>query len=338
MQHFGPLCFTNKDRLDHCFISCTSPHLLSSSISTQICVSPRFRLKFKFRRGGLPPMMPLEFVGCIGGCDETLREVLDLKYLRTRGGGGDDPPALRPPRAEPPRAPSSNPRTSLPPVPSWTSQPRPPPGGGGVCVDNSSDAIVCNCGQDALLLTVRKDGPNQGRQFYKCNSGSCNFFLWADEPSQQGAPQRREPLRPAQRTPQPMRPSQGVGNMSRGGRGQEASAAGHTMCNCNETAVTRTVQKDGPNKGRTFDTCGKPRDQQCGFFQWADENVSTPGKAHTHPCSFFNHFFLWVTGELVLISSCYCVDSLQVHHKNTLRQMRQPFTLTHTEGQFLVIN
>ncbi|XP_037545396.1 DNA topoisomerase 3-alpha [Nematolebias whitei] len=238
--------------------------------------SPVHMLKFKFRRGGLPPMMPLEFVGCIGGCDETLREVLDLKYLRTRG-GGDDLPALRPPRAEPPRAPSSHPRPSLPPVPSWTLQPRPPPGGGGVCVDNSSDAIVCNCGQDALLLTVRKDGPNQGRQFYKCNSGSCNFFLWADQPSQQGVPERREPLRPAQRTPQPMRPSQGFGNMSRGGREQEASAAGHAMCNCNETAVTRTVQKDGPNKGRTFDTCGKPRDQQCGFFQWTDENVSTPG-------------------------------------------------------------
>ena len=33
----------------------------------------------------------------------------------------------------------------------------------------------------------------------------------------------------------------------------------------------RTVQKEGPNKGRTFYCCGAPRDQQCGFFQWTDE-------------------------------------------------------------------
>ncbi|KAM6914565.1 LOW QUALITY PROTEIN: DNA topoisomerase 3-alpha [Lycodopsis pacificus] len=250
---------------------------------------PVHMLKLKFRRGSLPPMMPLEFVGCIGGCDETLREVLDLKYLRGGGGGGgggvvvveeegggggggrgDDPrpPAPRPPRPEHPRAPRSNPRPSLPPVPSWTPQPRPPAGGG---VDGSSEAIVCNCGQDAVLLTVRKDGPNQGRQFYKCNAGSCNFFLWADQPSQQGEPRSRGPLLQA-----PPRLSLGFRNTG----GQEGGAGGHagqTMCNCNEAAVTRTVQKDGPNKGRVFQTCGKPRDQQCGFFLWADENEPPPG-------------------------------------------------------------
>lgn len=228
-------------------------------------------------------MMPLEFVGCIGGCDETLREVLDLKYLRARG-GGEDPPALRPPRA-----PSSNPRPSLPPVPAWTPQPRPPPDGGGVCVETSGDAIVCNCGQDATLLTVRKDGPNQGRQFYKCNSGSCNFFLWADQPGLQPS---QGPSLSAQRGPQPLRPSVGFRNTPRGGRGHDASAAGHTMCNCNEAAVTRTVQKDGPNKGRMFHTCGKPRDQQCGFFQWTDENGSMQGKIHTHilPSALLNLF------------------------------------------------
>ncbi|KAM8844721.1 DNA topoisomerase 3-alpha isoform 2-T3 [Spinachia spinachia] len=232
---------------------------------------PVHMLKLKFRRGSLPPMMPLEFIGCIGGCDETLREVLHLKYLQAggagggaggaggRGGGGlvgrgDNPcpPAPRPPRPEP--------RPSLPPVPPWTPQPR-PPGGAGV----NSDAIVCNCGQDALLLTVRKDGPNQGRQFYKCNRGICDFFLWGDQPYQQGEPQSRAPPRLA------VVSSNTLGR----GRGQEGGAggqAGQTMCNCNVATVTLTVQKDGPNKGRMFHTCGKPRDQQCGFFLWTDEN------------------------------------------------------------------
>ncbi|TMS15658.1 DNA topoisomerase 3-alpha [Larimichthys crocea] len=169
--------------------------VLEVSRDDEICPTcqpyPVHMLKFKFRRGSLPPMMPLEFAGCIGGCDETLRE------------------------------------------------PPPPPGGAGVGAN--SDVIVCNCGQDALLLTVRKDGPNQGRQFYKCNSGSCNFFLWADQPSQQGASQSLGPPMQPSHSSQPPRPSLGFRNNPGGGRGQEGGGAGgqagQIMCNCNEMAV-----------------------------------------------------------------------------------------------------
>ncbi|KAG5279433.1 hypothetical protein AALO_G00077730 [Alosa alosa] len=252
---------------------------------------PVHMLKLKFKRGSLPPMMPLEFVGCIGGCDETLREVLNLKYLRPGGGGGGGqasqssfsatPRQQSQPRANPgprpradssrppaprPRAESGRPSAPPPPAPVWSSQPP-------AAVQNN--ATVCNCGQDALLLTVRKEGPNQGRQFYKCNSGNCNFFLWADQPNDQGLGQttgRNQPPRP---TPQPPRPSLGFGNTNQGfmNGGSGGGNGDETMCNCNEAAVTRTVMKDGPNKGRMFHTCGKPREQQCGFFQWADENV-----------------------------------------------------------------
>lgn len=230
---------------------------------------PVHMLKFKFRRGSLPPMMPLEFVGCIGGCDETLREILDLKYLRPVGSAATDS------RPTPSRTASTRPPNISPPVSvtSWTPPPLPP--GGGVLNDrtSSNDAIVCNCGQDAILLTVRKDGPNQGRQFYKCNAGSCNFFLWANECGQQELPALPHP-----RSSQP-RPSLGFRNASVDGsrNGGSGDHGGETMCNCNQAAVTRTVQKDGPNKGRLFHTCGKPREQQCGFFQWADENVPPPG-------------------------------------------------------------
>uniref|UniRef100_A0A6Q2Y6L8 DNA topoisomerase n=1 Tax=Esox lucius TaxID=8010 RepID=A0A6Q2Y6L8_ESOLU len=235
--------------------------------------SPVHMLKFKFRRGSLPPTMPLEFLGCIGGCDETLREVLNLKYLRMAGGGPaggrarrDPPPAQR----SRPAAPRPDPLPSQTPNPSssWPGRPRadaqaPPP------APSAGDITVCNCGSEALLLTVRKDGPNQGRQFYKCSSGGCNFFLWADQPNtpppdRQGAP----PARPQQ----PPRISAGFGNVGVGG-----GAPGDVVCNCSEPAVQRTVQKEGPNKGRLFHTCGRPREQQCGFFLWADENVPPPG-------------------------------------------------------------
>ncbi|KAJ7340489.1 hypothetical protein OS493_003239 [Desmophyllum pertusum] len=39
------------------------------------------KIRFKFKRGSVPPMMPLEYTGCVGGCDDTLRELLDLKDL-----------------------------------------------------------------------------------------------------------------------------------------------------------------------------------------------------------------------------------------------------------------
>lgn len=183
------------------------------------------------------------------------------------------PPSQRPARP-PAQRPSSgtNPRPSLPTPPSWAQDPMPPLGGGGT----NSDVIVCNCGQDAVLLTVRKDGPNQGRQFYKCSAGNCNFFLWSDQPSQQGAPVLPPARGPPLQAPQASQSSWYSSASSRNNSGN----VGQVMCNCNEVAVTRTVQKDGPNKGRTFYTCGKPREQQCRFFQWADENAPPPGECH----------------------------------------------------------
>ena len=49
---------------------------------------------------------------------------------------------------------------------------------------NNSDDLnptVCYCGRPARLLTVRKEGPNLGRQFYVCPDDKvCDFFSWAD--------------------------------------------------------------------------------------------------------------------------------------------------------------
>lgn len=140
---------------------------------------------------------------------------------------------------------------------------------------DDGNAVVCNCGSEALLLTVRKDGPNKGRQFYKCSSSTCNFFLWADEqPQDRGSSTLLQPA--AGRSPAGFqRPGGGREPL---GSSSSESAGGGAVCRCEQPAVTRTVQKDGPNKGRQFHTCPKPREQQCGFFQWADENVA-PGMA-----------------------------------------------------------
>ena len=65
----------------------------------------------------------------------------------------------------------------------------------------------------------------------------------------------------------------GFGNFGSGGSYSDSNMGnGQTIvCNCGMEAVQRTVQKAGPNKGRQFFTCLKPRDDQCGFFEWADD-------------------------------------------------------------------
>merc|ERR550532_1736228 len=45
-------------------------------------------------------------------------------------------------------------------------------------------SLACNCGTPAASRTVRKDGPNQGRDFFCCpkpQGEQCGFFKFADE-------------------------------------------------------------------------------------------------------------------------------------------------------------
>ncbi|XP_028670259.1 DNA topoisomerase 3-alpha [Erpetoichthys calabaricus] len=233
-------------------------------------------MKFKFKRGSLPPTMPLEFVGCIGGCDEMLNEILDLKYLR--GVGSQETISQARPASATNHLHNSQPRNPLNRTsvghrhPSNSKENRsefklpgisPPP-----TVPTGDNAIVCNCQQDAILLTVKKEGPNQGRQFYKCSTGNCNFFLWADQQAHGGDNMANRSFLTSVQPLQSVNPFQCSSSNVYAGSGGD-----NVVCRCNEPTVRRTVMKDGPNKGRPFHTCPKPREQQCGFFQWADENV-----------------------------------------------------------------
>ena len=47
----------------------------------------------------------------------------------------------------------------------------------------NQNELLCQCGQPAILKTVKKSGPNQHRQFYSCAKPigqSCGFFKWFD--------------------------------------------------------------------------------------------------------------------------------------------------------------
>lgn len=118
-----------------------------------------------------------------------------------------------------------------------------------------SDARNCTCGQPAVLLNVKKEGPNQGRGFFKCAKQHpdqpCSFFEWADEPP-----------RGAQMAPGAP-PMPGMPQLPPG-----------PLCPCGQPSLTLTVKKDGPNQGRNFYKCAQ---NQCGYFQWADQEPDPQG-------------------------------------------------------------
>ncbi|XP_060067173.1 DNA topoisomerase 3-alpha-like [Ylistrum balloti] len=269
-------------------------------------------IKFKFKRGSVPPMVPTEYCGCIGGCDDILIEALNLNRsmgssqrptsfsnqsnLSDSGIGSTYSSDCSGRTSNGPTQATQNQRrqtTSLSngsnnrqnkskttsqrqsynntnntqegygnqggrvPLVSVSPFNRNAPTGDG-------NAIVCSCGEDALLLTVRKEGPNTGRQFYKCGSSKCNFFLWADEtPNDDDGGGGHSLYNRSTSTPY------------RGNPPPPAANTEDNKCNCGNLPKKLSVQKEGPNKGRQFLACNKPRGEGCNFFQWVDESGSS---------------------------------------------------------------
>ncbi|XP_041363021.1 DNA topoisomerase 3-alpha-like isoform X2 [Gigantopelta aegis] len=282
--------------------------VLEASAQDAVCdkctPGPVHMVKFKFRRGSVPPMIPLDYVGCIGGCDEMLKQSLDLPTFPQRpahntgqrNAAGNIPhtnnaaPVRRQSTttnsnntsffdlpASRPSVTSNHANRSVPRLPRGDASRVPLTNMNSVNVGglNSGDsgaggsAIVCNCGTDAILLTVKKEGPNKGRQFYKCQkpTGSgCSFFLWQDESGGKNNSSANNSSQRPVGVANPRHVNIPSGN-------NRLPSTDIPQCGCSQPAKSLTVQKDGPNKGRQFYTCSQPPDQRCRFFQWADENT-----------------------------------------------------------------
>ena len=79
---------------------------------------------------------------------------------------------LRSPAATPPRMPAST-ASSL-----GMTSPR-------STFTTASRIIKCKCEVEANRLKVKKEGPTQGRHFYRCHRSLCDFFLWDPEETQE---------------------------------------------------------------------------------------------------------------------------------------------------------
>ena len=42
-------------------------------------------------------------------------------------------------------------------------------------------SILCQCGNEACVKVVSKEGPNNGKEFFSCATRACKFFKWVLE-------------------------------------------------------------------------------------------------------------------------------------------------------------
>ncbi|KAM7428568.1 hypothetical protein ABFA07_020472 [Porites harrisoni] len=301
------------------------------------------KISFKFKRGSVPPMMPLEYVGCVGGCDDTLRELLDLKDLTRlpsdsgganfsgRGGrnpqsgsrgkkqpigrgqstinnprGGGNQLSTRPAQRRTAQTVQTNRnegRNITTSGPAWQqyngnsssfltgSGFNQFPSEGYFGGQDNENCVVCTCGQPAVKLTVRKDGPNKGRPFYKCSNrdGGCDFFLWADDSGCSSSFSHAAPPVPSNsisRNNVGPRVNHFLTTVGPFGGSDEENCV---VCTCGQPALKLTVKKDGPNKGREFFKCSN-RDGGCDFFLWADDDSgSSSSFSHAAPLTPSNN-------------------------------------------------
>ncbi|UYV73675.1 TOP3A [Cordylochernes scorpioides] len=158
---------------------------------TECSNAPR-KLKFKVKRSTLSPYYPDSFVSCLGGCDPMLLQVWNVPSLKNLGRASSSTAAASRMTSSASTPPNHNIQSTrlvntVPRTQSTAARPTRPatrPNNNNNNRPSTSSEVACNCGKTCSLLTVRKEGPNKGRQFYKCSEAQgsqCNFFKWADE-------------------------------------------------------------------------------------------------------------------------------------------------------------
>jgi len=135
---------------------------------------------------------------------------------------------------------------------------------------------LCRCGRYRERQVAGASSSQPGRGFYSC---SCpNKFEWEGD----GAP---------------------------------AVSASGPACKCGVASVQRAQKKEGPNRGRKFWCCAKPKG--CGFFEWQaagspskDAKYASPKKTPkpTLP-GYANYLSDW--SELAAIQQMFTTDAAE---------------------------
>ncbi|KAL0691999.1 hypothetical protein Bca4012_059179 [Brassica carinata] len=163
---------------------------LEASVTTDICQScgpgPVYKIQFKFRQIRIPPGFDVNHLGCVGGCDDVLKQLIDIC------GTGSRSQARAAPGATPNNVRGSNIRqnnnvcihcqqgghTSAN-CPTRASGYRNPRSTGTNPRSDETTVSCTTCGTPCAIRTANTEA-NRGRKFYSCPSQGCNFFTWED--------------------------------------------------------------------------------------------------------------------------------------------------------------
>ncbi|PWA84665.1 topoisomerase 3alpha [Artemisia annua] len=160
--------------------------LSEATVTPTVCdrssPGPIFKILLTFRRLELPPQFNISHLGCVGGCDDTLKELMELSNFGHRNSSNAPGPIFK--------ILLTFRRLELPPQFNISHL-----GCVGGCDDtlkelmelsnfghrNSSNApgpIPCPVCESPCSLTTANTDSNRGRKFYSCKSTErCSFFV-----------------------------------------------------------------------------------------------------------------------------------------------------------------
>ncbi|KAM3358536.1 DNA topoisomerase 3-alpha isoform X1 [Capsicum galapagoense] len=167
-----------------------SEAFVTENTCTSCSPGPVFKIQFKFRRLEIPPNYSVQHLGCIGGCDDILRQLVEICGTGSRsssnplGRGRGNPTSSSSAQRGNSRAQSS---CAYCRQAGHLSNDCPSQGSRGrtalsqeVDLQNGEPSIPCNsCGAPCILRTANTAN-NRGRKFFSCQSQGCNFFVWED--------------------------------------------------------------------------------------------------------------------------------------------------------------
>ncbi|XP_012551245.2 DNA topoisomerase 3-alpha isoform X1 [Bombyx mori] len=264
-------------------------------------------MKFEWRNNSISHIYAPPYTGCIGGCDRTFLEYLNINInsvIKTSGSSAQVTSSNTSSRTDI-SVPIQNhiiPSNALRnPIEIGSNRGRDIPAQRNnamnttnIRMNSASNAanlddnhVVCRCSKPAILLTSKKQNQNFGQKFYKCpvgkENGGCDFFLWAPESVNNAQSAFETPPSSSEQTT-----FNTTGVARRDANRNRNTGSGNTddvKCDCRLPCKKLTVHKEGPNKGRQFYGCAKDLSSKCNFFKWADESGSRPGPARPAPVS-----------------------------------------------------
>ncbi|CAL4912722.1 unnamed protein product [Urochloa decumbens] len=230
-----------------------------ASVTNQVCPictpGPVYKIQFKFRRRDIPPNFDADHLGCVGGCDDILKELMEISRF------GSHSHTATPARGQTPNgvrqgAPRQDLHTNFRPAGQLNNENPSVMHSQGFRSthtqnpSNASDAgqVLCtSCGEPCINRIANTEA-NRGRKFYKCQDPGCGFFKWEDELDNATPRGRRGRGRGSSRqAPASASAGRRGGSQARGRRGRGRNADGGMF-------VSATGD---PVSGCCF-TCGDP--------------------------------------------------------------------------------